>query len=186
MSFIIETGVAASAAAISQLLKEWTSLRETKKEDELRAPEWQALEQAYIAHLLWRFQYPKQVFGQQIIANWIITAVVLVLVLSGLVFSFIQLNYALTLGDLTSLKTSREVETAGKVSISSSIVGAITLVISLAFFALYLKYVFQIKHPVPPHVSISETDASTVLAALAAGKGKAKDEEIKVVSIHAG
>lgn len=186
MSIIIETGAAASAAAISQLLKDWATLRETKKEEELRAPEWQTLEKAYLAHLLWRFQYPKQVFGQQLIANWIITAVVLVLVLSGLVFSFIQLNYALSLGDLTVLKTTVEVETAGKVSISSSIVGAITLVISLAFFALYLKYVFQIKHPVPPHVSISETDASTVLAALGGSQGRGKDNEVKVVNTHPG
>ena len=66
MSFIIETGAVASAAAISQLLKEWTSLSGTKKEDELRAPEWQTLEKAYVGHLLWRFQYPKQIFGQQL------------------------------------------------------------------------------------------------------------------------
>ena len=188
MSFIVELAAPASVAAIADLLKEWASLRQTKKEEELRAPEWQALEKAYIDHLLWRFNYPKKIFGQQILANWIITFVVLALVVSGLAFSFLQLHYALSLGDLSSLKTSIEVETAGKVSISSSIVGAVTLVISLAFFALYLKYVFQIKHPMPPHVSLSETDAATVFATLR-GESKPKvnsASEVKVVSIHPG
>jgi len=176
-----------SVAAVADLIKEWAALRQTKKEDELRAPEWQQLEKAYIDHLLWRFGYPRKVFGQQILANWIITFVVLALVVSGLAFSFIQLHYALSLGDLSSLKTSVEVETAGKVSISSSIVGAITLVISLAFFALYLKYVFQIKHPVPPHVSLSETDAATILERLR-GEVMSSPEAagVKIVGVRQG
>ena len=191
MSFFLELAgpaTAVSAAAIGDLLKDWTQLRQTKKEEELRTPEWQALEKAYVEHLLWRFNYQKKVFGQQIIANWIITFVVLALVVSGLVFSFLQLRYAITLGDLSSLKSSVEIETAGKVSISSSIVGAITLVISLAFFALYLKYVFQIKHPVPPHVSLSDTDAAAILAKLR-GNPTAKEgdgEEIRIVGIKNG
>jgi|GEM_PF-1920953 len=170
MSLIIElTGsatatTAATAAATAELIKEWSTLRKTKKEEELKTPEWQKLEQAYIAHLMWRFQYPEKVFGQQIVANWIITMVVLSLVICGIVFSFLQLQYALTLGDFASLGTSVEIETAGRVTISSSIVGAVTLVISLAFFALYLKYVFQIKHTHPPHVSLSETDARSLLS----------------------
>lgn len=191
MSLILElAGPAsvASVASIGDLLKQWSQLRQTKKEEELRTPEWEALEKAYVEHLLWRFNYPKRVFGQQIASNWLITFVVLLLVISGLVFSFLQLRYAITLGDLSSLNSTVEIETAGKVSISSSIVGAITLVISLAFFALYLKYVFQIRHPVPPHVSLSETDASTILAKLR-GDPKAMDnggEELRVVGIRNG
>ncbi|WP_435628078.1 hypothetical protein [Candidatus Ferrigenium straubiae] len=191
MSLILElAGPAAgvSAAAIGDLLKEWTQLRQTKKDEELNTPEWQALEKAYVEHLLWRFNYPKKVFGQQIIANWIITFVVLALVVSGLVFSFLQLRYAIALGDLSSLKSAVEIETAGKVSINSSIVGAITLIISLAFFALYLKYVFQIKHPIPPHVSLSDTDASSIVTKLR-GNPKEKDgddEEIRIVGIKNG
>lgn len=171
MSFIIESAFGASAVAISELIKEWSALRDAKKEDELNTPEWQKLEKAYFNHLMWRFDYPRKVFGQQILANWIITFVVLALVVSGLAFSFLQLQYAITLGDMTSLSTNIQIETAGKVSISSSIVGAITLVISLAFFALYLKYVFQIKHTHPPHVSFAETDAVSILNG---AKSKAK------------
>ena len=188
MSIILEVAAPASAAAIANLLKEWATLRQTKKDEELKSPEWQELEKAYIAHLLWRFDYPKKVFGQQILSNWIITFVVLALVVSGLAFSFVQLHYSIALGDLSSLKTTVEVETAGKLSISSSIVGAITLVISLAFFALYLKYVFQIKHPIPPHVSLSETDAATVLTSLRNNPRSQVEanEEVKIVGVRKG
>lgn len=159
MSFIVELSGVNYVSSAADLLREWNSLKQTKREDELRDPEWKALEKAYLDHLLWRFKYPKTVFGQQILANWLITGAVLALVVSGLIFSFLQLRYALSLGDFSSLATTVQVETAGKVSISSSVVGAVTLIISLVFFALYLKYVFHIKHPVPPHVGLSDTDA---------------------------
>jgi hypothetical protein len=163
MSIVIESVVGASATAITELIKEWSTLRETKQKEELETPEWQKLENAYLKHLMWRFDYPQKVFGQQILANWIITIVVLGLVISGLVFSFLQLKYAIALGDMSTLNSTIQIETAGKISISSSIVGAITLVISLVFFALYLKYVFQIKHTHPPHVSLQETDAEMII-----------------------
>lgn len=186
MSIIIETAVPGSAAAL-ELLKEWTELRKTKKEEELQTPEWQQLEQAYIAHLKWRFQYPKWVFGQQILANWIITFVVLALVVCGIIFSFMQLHYALSVGDIASLSTTVEAEMAGKISISSSIVGAITLVISLFFFALYLKYVFQIKHTHPPHVSLSETDAESLLSrSRQQVSGKDEAEDVVITGVKRG
>lgn len=58
-----------------------------------------------------------------------------------------------------SLKTDVVIETAGQLSFKSSLVGATVLIVSLAFFYLYLKHVFQIQHPVPPHISLVETDA---------------------------
>ncbi|WP_461604519.1 hypothetical protein [Aeromonas rivipollensis] len=186
MSFVIETAAGASAVAISDLIKEWSALRDAKKEEELKTPEWQKLEKAYINHLMWRFEYPKRVFDQQILANWIITFVVLALVVSGLVFSFLQLHYAITLGDMSSLNTNIQIETAGRLSISSSIVGAITLVISLAFFALYLKYVFQIKHTHPPHVSFSETDAGSILRGSKSNPEKTSEDDVHIVSIRNG
>jgi hypothetical protein len=69
---------------------------------------------------------------------------------------------AINLGDLSSLSTEIEVQTAGKLSMNSSIIGAVVLVISLLFFNLYLKHVFQIKHINPPHVGLSDTDASNL------------------------
>ena len=67
MSFVIETAAGASAVAIADLIKEWSALRDAKKEEELKTPEWQKLEKAYINHLIWRFEYPKRVFDQQIL-----------------------------------------------------------------------------------------------------------------------
>ncbi|SFP22584.1 hypothetical protein [Enterovibrio norvegicus] len=186
MSIIIETTAAATAASLANLIQEWSKLREAKKEEELKTPEWQQLEKSYIEHLKWRFEYPKKVFGQQILANWIITFIVLSLVVSGLVFSFIQLQYAITLGDMSVLSSNVKIETAGKVSISSSILGAITLVISLTFFALYLKCVFQIKHTHPPHVSLSETDADSILNKVKSKKSELSSEAMKITGIKVG
>lgn len=115
-----------------------------------------------MVHLKWRFQYPKRVLGQQLVYSWLLTLLVIALVVCGLVFSFVQLRAAIEFGDLSSLNTEMAVETAGKLSMNSSIIGAVVLVISLLFFNLYLKHVFQIKHVTPPHVGLSETDASSV------------------------
>ena len=46
---------------------------------------------------------------------------------------------------------------------SSSVLGALVLVISLVFFYLYLNNVFRIQYPTPPHVGFSETDITELL-----------------------
>jgi len=148
---------------IFKLIDEWIKLTKSKKEEELKSKDWKDLEKEYMQHLQWRFSYPKKVFGQQIIYSWILTILVIVLVISGLVFSFIQLTEAIRLGNLSSLSTDLAIETAGKLSMSSSIVGAVVLAISLVFFNLYLKYVFKIQHIIPPHISITETDAPKIM-----------------------
>ena len=156
----IVTNLATDTA--SKLIEEWIALRKSKKEEELATEDWKQLEKAYMEHLKWRFQYPTKIFGQQRAISWILTLLVLALIASGLVFSFIQLKAAIQLGDLSSLSTNIQVESASKLSMSSSIVGAIVLVISLLFFNLYLKHVFKIRYPTPPHVGISDTDAEKV------------------------
>ena len=186
MSFMIETVLAEKAA--QTLIDSFVRLRESRKKEELETPEWQELEKAYIEHLKWRFAYPKQVFGQQLFANWLITALVIALVVCGLVFSFMQLKYALLAGDLSSLKSEVQIQTAGRVSISSSIVGAITLVISLLFFFLYLKYVFEIRHPVPPHVTLPDGDVQRLLQKdqNLGGKAEIDLKDIRITKIENG
>lgn len=188
MSFVVEARVLSDSTKITaELLKEWAELRQTKKVEELNTPEWKKLESAYVQHLLWRFQYPKRVFGQQILANWIITFVVLALVVCGIIFSFIQLNYALTMGDFSSLTTEVEVNAAGRVAISSSVIGAVMLVVSLAFFALYLKYVFQIKHTHPPHISLSDTDAKAIMEkAKSEGLSEGSAPNVEITGLRPG
>jgi len=154
------------AALTAELIKAFIKYRKSKQEKELETEEWRSLEKSYNEHLKWRFRYPSKIFGQQLAAGWIITVLVLLLVVSGLAFSFFQLYTSIKVGDLSSLKTELAIQTAGKVSISSSIVGAVVLVISLVFFYLYLKHVFHIQHPVPPHVALSDTDASRIYTQL--------------------
>ena len=146
------------SSSITDLVAEFIKLRQIQKKEELESTDWKTLEKAYYNHLKWRFEYPKKVFNQQITTGVIISLVVLVLIISGLAFSFWQLQYALNVGDFSSLTTEASIETAGRVSINSSIIGAVVLVISLAFFYLYLKNVFQIQYPTPPHVGFGETD----------------------------
>jgi hypothetical protein len=174
-------------STIKVLIDSYTELRAQKKKEELETPEWKAIEKAYLDHLKWRFAYPKKVFGQQIFANWLITFLVITLVICGLVFSFLQLTYALKAGDLSSLKSEIEIQTAGKISMSSSIVGAVTLVISLIFFFLYLKYVFEIRHPVPPHVALPDGDVKRLLEEKdVKGMAQIDLKDLKILDIKKG
>ena len=170
-----------------KLLEEFLKYRSTKRAEELKSAEWQQLEKEYIMHLTWRFQYQKQAFTMRMVASVLLTLLVLGLIASGVVFAFLQLNFALQQGDVGSLQTELAVQTAGQVSIGSSVVGAVVLVISLLFFHLYLKHVFQIGYPVPPHISLSDTDARNMLQMLRSSNERKQpssaesnaDEELK-------
>lgn len=163
----------------TKLIEEWVALRKSKKEEELETEDWKQLEKAYMKHLKWRFEYPTKIFGQQRAISWIITILVLALIVSGLVFSFIQLNAAIQLGDVSSLSSDIQIESASELSMSSSIVGATVLVISLLFFNLYLKHVFKIQYPTPPHVGLSETDAEKVWNRIKKKVGKEEEKNSK-------
>lgn len=169
---------------ITELLSEFIKLRQSQKKEALESTDWKTLEKAYYNHLKWRFEYPKRVFNQQITTGIVISLVVLVLIISGLAFSFWQLDYAITVGDFSSLSTDASIETVGKVSINSSIVGAIVLVISLAFFYLYLKNVFQIQYPTPPHVGFGETDLKEEIKSKLFGKKEKPESDLNKVKIY--
>lgn len=172
------------SSTITDLVSEFIKLRKSQKKEELQSTDWKTLEKAYYNHLKWRFEYPKRVFNQQLSTGIIISLVVLVLIISGLTFSFWQLEYALSVGDFSSLSTEASIETAGKVSINSSIIGAIVLVISLAFFYLYLKNVFQIQYPTPPHVGFGETDLKEEIKSRLLGKKDKSQPEMKRDKIY--
>ncbi len=123
------------------------------------------LEKAYIEHLTWRWNYVEKVFNQQKTNGWIIMTLLVSLIIGGLIFTAFQVYTVYTLGDWSSLTADLQIETVGKISISSTIVGAIVLVISLAFFYLYLLYVYKIQNPEPPHIKLS-LEAITELAKL--------------------
>ncbi len=98
------------------------------------------------------------------------------LILSGIVFSFWQLKYALEVGSLDKLSSQVTVETAGKITINSSILGAIVLVISLAFFYLYLTNVFRIEYPTPPNVGLEDKETREMLLSKLNSKGQPKTD----------
>jgi hypothetical protein len=124
--------------------------------------EWKNLEEAYLQHLKWRFEYPAEILESQNKAYGRITYLVISLVGGGLVFSFVQLLWALYLGNFSSLETELAIQTAGELSFRSSLVGASVLVISLMFFYLYLRHAFRVE-PVPPLVDFEKADTIQIL-----------------------
>ena len=153
-------GYLPSSDSVPDLIERWDRALEEKDDQELAAEEWQALKAEYLKHLTWRFAYPQTVFRQQIATAWAVTVLVFLLVLVGLGFSIYQLIWAMKLGDLTSLHTEVAVQTAGRLSISSSVVGVVVLLVSLAFFYLFIRHVFGVRQPLPPHVGLREIDAA--------------------------
>ncbi len=69
--------------------------------------------------------------------------VVILLVFSGIGFSIIQFINAMRLGQYNQLMTSIEVQATGSLALSTSLVGAFVLVVSLIFFFLFLQFVYK-------------------------------------------
>lgn len=96
-------------------------------------------------HYIWALANRRKIIEQRQVTGNIIFAVVILMVLSGLLFSAVQ--FYTTLKSIqkkhkfadTSFKAS-----LGGIEVSSSILGVIVLTISLAFFYLYLHSVYPI------------------------------------------
>jgi|ERR1044071_1360260 hypothetical protein len=101
-------------------------------------PRISAYEKYYQASL----EHRVAVFAWQATANKLIFALVVTLVLSGLVFAAIQFYVALRRGPS---ELTQELELSLQaVKVKSQFLGVITLVLSLAFFYLYLWQVYPI------------------------------------------
>jgi uncharacterized membrane protein len=113
---------------------------------------------AYYNYRLNGYQYRARVFEWQLISSRIIFLIVVLLVFAGIYFAAVQFHVALqtarkqretgpaTPADASnplSLATQLEISAKGVV-LNSSILGVIILVLSLAFFYLYLVYVYPI------------------------------------------
>jgi hypothetical protein len=92
-------------------------------------------------------RYRSRVFEWQLFSSRIIFTTVILLVASGIVFAAIQFRAGLkrprAAADATQIDLS-----AGSIKVSSPVLGVIILVISLAFFYLYLVYVYPISEVV--------------------------------------
>lgn len=97
-----------------------------------------ALQEYYTYHIA-GLQNRRQVFKWQLFSSKVIFAVVLVLVFAGIYFAAVQFHTGLGRGE------ERTEFIALGIKVSSPILGVIILVISLAFFYLYLVYVYPIE-----------------------------------------
>ncbi len=96
----------------------------------------------YYAYKASGLRYRSRVFEWQLFSSRIIFATVILLVASGIMFAAIQFRAGLkqpAAPDATQIDLS-----AGSIKVSSPVLGVIILVISLAFFYLYLVYVYPI------------------------------------------
>lgn len=101
--------------------------------------------QAYYEYRADGYTHRQRVFEWQDLSTKIIFAVVIVLVLAGVYFAAVQFH--------AGLRANREAADAGEVELSikgikvrSPVLGVIVLTISLAFFYLYLIYVYPIEN----------------------------------------
>ncbi|HWB17421.1 MAG TPA: hypothetical protein VG538_13520 [Vicinamibacterales bacterium] len=100
---------------------------------------------AYYAYRETGLTQRQRVFAWQLVSSKIIFVVVLLLVGAGIVFAAIQFGVGLrrTAADAHEEATSIDLSTTS-VKVSSPVLGVIILFIALAFFYLYLVYVYPI------------------------------------------
>ena len=102
----------------------------------------EALLQKQTDYAMYSLDHRKKVFTWQLIAGKIIFVFVMLIVLSGLVLSFMHFYHGLKAGrapEGTELEMSAE-----GVKINSSVIGLVILVLAIAFLYLYLVHVFPI------------------------------------------
>jgi hypothetical protein len=107
-------------------------------------------------YAVWENDFKRRTYENQLVQTRIIFAVVLVLVAAGLFFSWIQFQHSFHIRATRKRRGSHEAgggtEPAGErielgksgIVIQSAYLGVIILAISMAFFFLYLKFVYPI------------------------------------------
>lgn len=104
---------------------------------------------AYYEYRVSGFEHRKEVFAWQLYSSKLIFWCVLLLVFSGICFSGIQFYKSIRkeqTGETATESSVTEFEASAKgIKVTSPVLGVIILVISLAFFYLYLVYVYPIR-----------------------------------------
>jgi hypothetical protein len=100
---------------------------------------------------LWSLEHNRSAYAWQGYSTRVIFYAVILLVLTGMIFSALQFmkSYRLPAGKATKAadyRTELELSVKG-IKVSSSVIGIVILVISLAFFYLYLVHVYPINLP---------------------------------------
>lgn len=102
---------------------------------------------AYYAYRTSGFDHRRRVFAWQLLSSKIIFALVVFLVAIGVYFSWLQFRAGLPVkGESEDSPAQTTIEASVKgVKVSSPVLGVIILTLSLAFFYLYLVYVYPIE-----------------------------------------
>jgi hypothetical protein len=97
---------------------------------------------AYYDYRISGYKHREEVFGWQFLSSKIIFWVVLFIVLSGMLFSAIQFfRTSPSKSEITEVEAS-----VSGIRVSSPVLGVIILTISIAFFYLYLVFVYPINN----------------------------------------
>jgi hypothetical protein len=159
---------------ISDSLKYYSDLRETTRLKFEIAKE-KYFENQYSQYFTDNLNHRKQTFNWQLFSTKIIFFTVIIIVMSGLVFSGIQFYQALKqVNSFSKLvnsenlekaehlkgldKTEIELSISNGIKINSSIIGLIILSISIAFFYLYILYVYPINQINIDNTNFSQTE----------------------------
>jgi uncharacterized membrane protein YiaA len=98
----------------------------------------------YFTHIMESNRHQRRVFRWQLLSSKIIFVTVVVLVAAGIYFAAVQFHHGLRRGSDQAGHTEIEASLKG-IKVSSPILGVIILTLSLAFFYLYLVYVYPIE-----------------------------------------
>jgi len=97
----------------------------------------------YIEQLKKDAKMDEEIYRSQKRYGVAIFVIVVLLVAAGVGFSIIQLSNALKYGDYSQLLTNVEIQKAGTLVVSTSLIGAFVLIVSIVFFFLFLQYVYK-------------------------------------------
>lgn len=113
-------------------------------DEETRAA-YQKAWQAYYRYRVQGYEDRLQVFAWQSISTKVTFGVVVILVLAGVYFAAVQFHVGMRAGRETGEAGEVEMSVKG-IKVRSPVLGVIVLAISLAFFYLYLIYVYPIEN----------------------------------------
>jgi hypothetical protein len=91
----------------------------------------------------WHDKYVERLYEWQYYSSMILFLVVLALVASGLYFAYMQFKVSLQVAGTRAADQELTIDAHGVV-LKSSFLGVVILAFSLAFFFLYLRYVYPI------------------------------------------
>ncbi len=169
-SFLLQSQTADSSKSIvkpaktpAELLKEFENIEKGNKDtgllangpvsmyqsdkrlDSVQLEAWKS----YFTYMSTGYKHRANVFSWQLVSSKIIFTIVILLVLTGIYFAWLQFKMALKKIQQMQEKAAESLVTEltasmKEVKVSSPVLGVIILIISLLFFYLYLMFVYPI------------------------------------------